>query len=141
MVEYLHDQVGCRTLFATHYHELTDLEKSLAGVKNLQRGGARMAGRGGLSAQDRAPAPPTRATASTWPGWRACRAVIERGKEILAQLEEDHLDGEGRAKIAGRGRAATGDMQLTLFGPAEHPLLDELRAWISTPRRPWRPCK
>ena len=35
VVEHLHDHVGCRTLFATHYHELTDLEKSLSGVKNL----------------------------------------------------------------------------------------------------------
>ena len=31
IVEHLHDHVGCRTLFATHYHELTDLAKSLAG--------------------------------------------------------------------------------------------------------------
>ncbi len=35
VVEHLHEHVGCRTLFATHYHELTDLAKSLAGVKNL----------------------------------------------------------------------------------------------------------
>ncbi|MGA2033513.1 MAG: DNA mismatch repair protein MutS, partial [Thermoguttaceae bacterium] len=35
VVEYLDEHVGCRTLFATHYHELTDLEKSLSGVKNL----------------------------------------------------------------------------------------------------------
>ena len=25
VVEHLHDRIGCRTLFATHYHELTDL--------------------------------------------------------------------------------------------------------------------
>jgi DNA mismatch repair protein MutS len=25
IVEHLHDAIGCRTLFATHYHELTDL--------------------------------------------------------------------------------------------------------------------
>jgi DNA mismatch repair protein MutS len=35
VVEYLHDRVGCRTLFATHYHELADLERSAEGVKNL----------------------------------------------------------------------------------------------------------
>ena len=35
VVEWLHDRIGCRTLFATHYHELTDLEKSLTGVRNL----------------------------------------------------------------------------------------------------------
>jgi len=31
-VEHLHDKVRCRALFATHYHELTVLEKSLAGL-------------------------------------------------------------------------------------------------------------
>jgi DNA mismatch repair protein MutS len=35
IVEFLHDQVGCRTLFATHYHELTGLEGTLAGVRNV----------------------------------------------------------------------------------------------------------
>jgi DNA mismatch repair protein MutS len=31
-VEHLHDQVRCRALFATHYHELTALEKTLGGL-------------------------------------------------------------------------------------------------------------
>lgn len=35
VAEYLHDQIGCRTLFATHYHEMTDLERSRSGVLNL----------------------------------------------------------------------------------------------------------
>lgn len=35
VAEYLHDQIGCRTLFATHYHEMTDLERSRTGVLNL----------------------------------------------------------------------------------------------------------
>lgn len=33
-VEYLHDVAGCRTLFATHYHELTGLSTRLAGLAN-----------------------------------------------------------------------------------------------------------
>ena len=33
-VEYLHDVVGCRTLFATHYHELTALAERLDGLSN-----------------------------------------------------------------------------------------------------------
>jgi DNA mismatch repair protein MutS len=52
--------------------------------------------------------------------------VNERAKQILAQLEEEHLDGEGRPKIAARERRR-GDIQLTLFGLQEHPLLDKLR--------------
>lgn len=35
IVEHLHDQIGCRTLFATHYHELCALEGVLPGVKNV----------------------------------------------------------------------------------------------------------
>ena len=54
--------------------------------------------------------------------------VVERSQEILAELEEEHLDAEGRAKIALRPeRRRTGDIQLTLFGPADHPLLDDIR--------------
>ncbi len=35
ITEFLHDQVGCRTMFATHYHELCALENVLAGVLNM----------------------------------------------------------------------------------------------------------
>ncbi len=35
ITEYLHDQVGCRTLFATHYHELTALADRLPGLRNV----------------------------------------------------------------------------------------------------------
>jgi DNA mismatch repair protein MutS len=35
IVEHLHDQVGCRTMFATHYHELCGLEGVLAGLLNV----------------------------------------------------------------------------------------------------------
>lgn len=36
VIEYISDKekMGCRTLFATHYHELTDLEGKLTGIKN-----------------------------------------------------------------------------------------------------------
>ena len=128
VVEYLHEHVGCRTLFATHYHELTDLEKSLSGVKNLNvavrewqdeviflhkivDGAADKSY--GIHVARLAGVP---------------REVIERSKEILAQLEEEHLDAEGRAKIARPTvEPKKTHFQLTLFGPAEHPLLDDLR--------------
>ncbi len=35
VVEFLHAHTRARTLFATHYHELTDLEQALPGVRNL----------------------------------------------------------------------------------------------------------
>lgn len=34
ITEYLHDQVGCRALFATHYHELAQLSDTLPGLRN-----------------------------------------------------------------------------------------------------------
>ena len=128
VVEYLHEHIGCRTLFATHYHELTDLEKSLSGVKNLNvavrewqdeviflhkivDGAADKSY--GIHVARLAGVP---------------REVIERAKEILAQLEEERLDPQGRAKIARRPiEPKKTHLQLTLFGPADHPLLDELR--------------
>jgi DNA mismatch repair protein MutS len=33
--EHLHDAIGCKTVFATHYHELTQLESELTGVRNF----------------------------------------------------------------------------------------------------------
>ncbi len=33
--EYLHDRIGCKTMFATHYHELMQLPERLAHAKNL----------------------------------------------------------------------------------------------------------
>ncbi len=34
LTEYLHDRIGCRTLFATHYHELAQLAERLPGLRN-----------------------------------------------------------------------------------------------------------
>ncbi|MHC4405404.1 MAG: DNA mismatch repair protein MutS [Planctomycetota bacterium] len=128
VVEYVHRHIGCRTLFATHYHELTDLEKSLDGVKNFNvsvrewhdevvflhkivEGAADKSY--GIHVARLAGVP---------------REVVERSKDILAQLEEEHLDAEGRAKIAlPSEKRRAGGVQLTLFGPANHPLLDDVR--------------
>ncbi len=38
IIKYLHDKVGAKTLFATHYHELTDLDQELAHLKNIHVG-------------------------------------------------------------------------------------------------------
>jgi DNA mismatch repair protein MutS len=129
LVEHLHEHVGCRTLFATHYHELTDLDQSLDRVKNLNvavrewqdevvflykivEGAADKSY--GIHVARLAGVP---------------RPVVERSKDILAQLEDEHLDAEGRPRIARRAETRrAGDVQLTLFGPADHPLLDEVRS-------------
>ena len=128
IVEHLHDHVGCRTLFATHYHELTDLASTMPGVTNLNvsvkewedqvvflhkivPGAADKSY--GIHVARLAGIP---------------RSVNERAKQILAQLEAEHLDEQGRPKIgAGRSTRKRGDIQLTLFAPFDHPLLDKIR--------------
>ena len=35
IIEYIHTNIKCKTLFSTHYHELTDLDKTLNGLKNV----------------------------------------------------------------------------------------------------------
>ncbi|MDD4832022.1 MAG: DNA mismatch repair protein MutS [Bacilli bacterium] len=35
IIEYIHDNIECKTLFSTHYHELTELEKNYTNIKNI----------------------------------------------------------------------------------------------------------
>jgi DNA mismatch repair protein MutS len=127
IVEHLHDHLGCRTLFATHYHELTDLAQTLTGVRNLNvavkewEDHVVFLHRIVPGAADKSYGIHVARLAGV------PRQVIERAKQILAQLEDQDLDAEGQAKIAQRARKRTSDLQLTLFGPNDHPLVDELR--------------
>jgi DNA mismatch repair protein MutS len=127
ITEHLHEQIGCRTLFATHYHELTQLEESLPRVANwnvavkewndevvflhrIVRGGADRSY--GIHVARLAGIP---------------SAVNERAKDVLAQLEADHRDAFDRPTIQTPGSGAAGHpTQLTLFGFADHPLLEEV---------------
>jgi len=38
IIEYVHDEIGAKTLFSTHYHELTELEDRLEGLSNVHVG-------------------------------------------------------------------------------------------------------
>ena len=139
IVEHLHDAIGCRTLFATHYHELTDLAEQLAGVRNFNvavkewddqvvflhqivPGAADKSY--GIHVAQLAGVP---------------RSVNERAREVLDWLEAQHQAADGAAakscasaqRSIGRRRwpaPIDGHWQMTLFGIEEHPLLDEIRA-------------
>ncbi|ADB18918.1 DNA mismatch repair protein MutS [Pirellula staleyi DSM 6068] len=128
IVEHLHDQIGCRTLFATHYHELTDLAGSLAGVRNLSVAVREWQDQVVLlhkivpGAADKSYGIHCARLAGV------PRSVNERAKQILAKLEGENLDTEGRPKLIARTKKSRkGDLQLTLFAPEEHPLLEQLR--------------
>lgn len=100
VAEFLHDEVKARTLFATHYHELTELEMTRPGVKNFNvavrewndqiiflrkivRGGADKSY--GIQV----------ARLAGLPG-----EVVARAKEILGNLEQAELNADGRPTLA-----------------------------------------
>jgi DNA mismatch repair protein MutS len=133
VAESLHDHSGARTLFATHYHELTDLAREKPRVKNCsiavkeQRGkivflrklvagaanrsyGIEVARLAGLPAH-----------------------VLLRAREILENLESGELDEKGRPRLSHRNPDGKGSEQLSFFAgsqaPPEHrAFLEELEA-------------
>src|SRR5262249_36002455 len=87
ITEHLHDAVGCRALFATHYHELAQLEGRLVGLRN--RHVAVHEGEDGITFLHRvAPGPAGRSY-----GIHVARlagvppAVLERAEQVLTELE------------------------------------------------------
>jgi len=73
-VEYLHAETGARTLFATHYHELTMLAEKLSRVRNL-RVGVKEAASGIVFLHNIEPGAAARATVLKWRGSRDCRPL------------------------------------------------------------------
>jgi DNA mismatch repair protein MutS len=118
IVEHLHHQVGAKTLFATHYHELTELAGRLPRVKNwnvavrewnddiiflhkIVEGGADQSY--GLQVARLAGVP---------------KAVIDRAKVILRNLEGSELTPEGRLRRPTRPRPERAQLQ-ALEAPAQ----------------------
>lgn len=123
IVEFIHERLQARTLFATHYHELTDLSKTLGRLANLNvsvkewednvvflhkivEGSADKSY--GIHVAKLAGVP---------------RSVNERATEILGQLEASH-GGEG---ISLASSSKVNEMQMSLFGGQDHPLLEDIR--------------
>ncbi|MBW3543799.1 MAG: DNA mismatch repair protein MutS, partial [Planctomycetes bacterium] len=127
VTEYLHDAIGCRTLFATHYHELTELTQTLKHAVNWNVAVREKAGdviflhRIVPGAADRSYGIHVARLAGVPP------SVIERARVVLETLEAEHLDESGRPKIPDRPTKPRKQKQLPLFGGNDHPLLDDLR--------------
>ena len=69
----------------------------------------------------------TVATAFTWPVWPHPPQVNSRAKEILHQLETDHVNHRGDSKITPPARKAETPVQLTLFDFGTHPVIEQPR--------------
>lgn len=123
ILEHLHNQVGAKTLFATHYHELTELSVRLSRLQNFNvavrewhdqivflrkilEGGTDKSY--GIQVARLAGVP---------------KAVLERAKEILVNLEESELTPEGTVRTGNRRsrdreklKTLAATPQLDLFG-------------------------
>jgi len=125
VVEHIHNhpRLRAKTLFATHYHELTELAKSLPRVHNCNVAVAEE-GDNVVFLRKIQPGPADRsygihvAKIAGLP-----RAVIRRAEEILAQLEATSEGGPGAASFA----SADPDRQPALFS-LSHPIVEELKA-------------
>jgi DNA mismatch repair protein MutS len=123
VTEHLHDRGGCKTMFATHYHELMQLPERLQHARNynvavresgdtviflhrLQPGGTDRSY--GIHVGQLAGLP---------------EAVVGRAREILATLEGEHR------MVPGPPPAGRDPGQLPLFGEVRaDPVMDELEA-------------
>jgi DNA mismatch repair protein MutS len=131
VAEYIHDSLslGARTLFATHYHELTELASTKDGIRNFNvavrewgekiiflrkivEGGANRSY--GIQVARLAGVP---------------EEVVLRAKEILLNLENGEIDEEGVPKIArgSKTRPKNGN-QLSLFKSEKDSVLEEIKA-------------
>jgi DNA mismatch repair protein MutS len=120
--EHLHDNVGCRTMFATHYHELMQLPEELAHARNLnvavretgdqvvflhrlEAGGTDRSY--GIHVAQLAGLPD---------------AVVRRARAVLKKLEGEH-------RMVPGAPAPEDPSQLGLFGEARpHPVMEELKS-------------
>ena len=132
ITEHLHDVTGCRVLFATHYHELVELEQTRPRLRNAnvavreQDGEIVFLHRIVPGGADQSYGIHVARLAGV-PG-----GVLERSREILALLEKQHVADSARPTEVAAGRAPrrvkTGrSLQGSLFAALPDPLLKELR--------------
>ena len=120
VTEHLHNVVGCKTIFATHYHELTQLTEELAHARNFNVA-VREAGDEIVFLHRLEPGGADRSYGihvgqlGGLPG-----AVVGRAWEVLKLLEAGH-------HVARQPPPPAPDaQQLALFAPGTHPLVAEL---------------
>ncbi|HET9327684.1 MAG TPA: DNA mismatch repair protein MutS [Candidatus Eisenbacteria bacterium] len=130
VTEHLHAEGGPtpRTIFATHYHELTQLADSLSRLRNVHvvvqewGDGVVFLHRIADGAADRSYGIHVAQLAGL------PDSVIDRARTVLAELERErtveHLGRKGR----GRAVSAEAAGQLPLFGTAPHPVVEALRS-------------
>ena len=127
VLEYVNDKkkIGAKTMFATHYHELTDIENEMEGVKNyntsVKKRGEEISflrrivrgpadGSYGIEVAKLAGVP---------------QSVVKRARVILNELESGQIV---TAPKSGRLPASAGTEEMDLFGSQNNAVTEELRA-------------
>jgi DNA mismatch repair protein MutS len=129
VAEYLHDldEKGVKTLFATHYHELTDLADQKPRVRNfniavkewndeiiflrkLVEGSTNRSY--GIQVARLAGIP---------------ESIVRRAKKVLSRVEHDNRNGSGLQKPAGTKEESKGQVQLSLFQKPDEIIIRNLQ--------------
>jgi DNA mismatch repair protein MutS len=122
-VEYIHGRTRAKTLFATHYFELTELAEQLSGVKNYHVT-AKETGGGIAFLRKVAPGAADRSYGIEVAKLAGLpHEVIVRAREVLAEHESAERQLMGHLSPGSTPPAA----QLTIFTPLSQPVLDKLR--------------
>jgi DNA mismatch repair protein MutS len=122
-IEYLHARVRAKTLFATHYFELTELAQQLSGVKNYHvsvketGGGIVFLRKVETGAADRSYGIEVAKLAGL------PNEVVVRAREVLAEHESAEREVTGHLSPG----ATSPPTQLTIFTPISQPVLEKLR--------------
>lgn len=135
VVDYISNHIGAKTLFATHYHELTELEGRVQGIKNycisvkehgdniiflrkIIRGGADQSY--GIQVAKLAGLP---------------QDVVKRAKEILSKLEESDINKGIKGNIndeiaissSATAKAPENNIQISLFDYKENEIISDIK--------------
>jgi len=122
-VEYLHARVRAKTLFATHYFELTELAEQLSGVKNYHVS-VKETGGGIVFLRKVEPGAADRSYGIEVAKLAGLpNEVVTRAREVLAE----HEFAEQQATAHLSAGAAPWPAQLTIFTPLSQPVLEKLR--------------
>ena len=125
--EYIHQGLRCKTLFATHYHELTELEELLPGVVNASMA-VRERGQDVVFLRKVVPGGADRsyglqvARLAGLPG-----PVLERAAEVLHGLESQEEGAMASRQVAAGKAASERGVQLTFLEAKPSPTLEELK--------------
>jgi DNA mismatch repair protein MutS len=122
-VEYIHARTRAKTLFATHYFELTELAERLSGVKNYHVS-VKETGGGIVFLRKVEPGAADRSYGIEVAKLAGLpHEVIERAREVLAEHESAEQQVTGHLSPG----AEPAPPQLTIFTPLSQPVLEKLR--------------